>query len=272
MKIGICGCGFVGNAIYQFLLNQKKLDLHINVYDKYKHLNKNKNLNTFDCVLDSDILFICLPTIYDEELKTYNMTEIDITLKLLAEHNFNGILLIKSTILPDYCSTINNLYPNLNIIHNPEFLSASSALEDFSTQTHIILGHTQQSIAYINTITDFYKNLFPNAEVSVCTSEESTLTKLACNSFYATKIQYFTELYLLCQHLKVPYTNVKHLMLKNGWISPHHTTIPGHDGQLSFGGACFPKDIKAFTQYMMACEIPSEVLHSVITERDKMRL
>ena len=56
MKIGICGCGFVGNAIYQFLLKQKQTDLHINVYDKYK----SEYLNTFDSLLDSDILFIIL--------------------------------------------------------------------------------------------------------------------------------------------------------------------------------------------------------------------
>lgn len=263
MKIGICGCGFVGTAILQFLLNSKQTQ--VNVYDKYK------KLNTFDCLLNSEILFICLPTNYQEDLKTYNMTEIDTTLKLLSEHNFSGIILIKSTILPDYCSTMNNLYPNLNIIHNPEFLSANTALEDFSNQNHIILGHTKQSIEYINTIIHFYKNLFPQSEISICTSVESALTKLACNSFYSTKIQYFTELYLLCEHMNVSYSNVKNLMLKNGWINPQHTSIPGHDGQISFGGACFPKDINAFTQYMIASQLHSEVLQSVIRERDKMR-
>ena len=265
MKIGICGCGFVGNAILQFLLKQQA-NIQLNVYDKYK------NLNTFDCLLDSDILFICLPTQYDEHLKTYNMSEMNTTLRLLSDHNFSGIILIKSTVLPEYCSTLNNIHLNLNIIHNPEFLSASTALEDFSNQKHIILGHTKQSIAYINTVIHFYKQLFPSAEVSVCISEESALTKLACNSFYATKIQYFTELYLLCEHMKVPYTNVKNLMLKNGWIHAQHTSIPGHDGKVSFGGACFPKDINAFTQYMIACELPSEVLQSVINERNKMRI
>ena len=266
MKIGICGCGFVGDAILQFLLTQQQSDIQLNVYDKYK------NLNTFECLLDSDILFICLPTLYNENLKTYNMTEMNTTLNLLSEHNFSGIILIKSTVLPGYCSTMNNVYLNLNIIHNPEFLSASTALVDFSTQKHIILGHTKQSISYINMIFNFYKNLFPSAEISICTSDESALTKLACNSFYATKIQYFTELYLLCEHLKVPFNNVKTLMLKNGWIDPHHTSIPGHDGQVSFGGACFPKDINAFNQYMIACNIPSEVLQSVINERNKMRV
>lgn len=263
IKVGICGCGFVGNAILQFLLNQ--YGVAIRVYDKYK------GLNSFECLLKSDILFICLPTIYDPDLKSYDMSEINSTLLKLSSHNFNGLVLIKSTVLPTYCSDSNNTYPNLNIIHNPEFLSASTALVDFSSQTHIIIGHTKQSISYIGTVQHFYKKLFPLAEISICSSEESALTKLACNSFYATKIQYFTEVYLLCEKMKIPYNTVKELMLKNGWIDPHHTSVPGHDNLISFGGACFPKDINAFTQYMIANKIPSDVLQAVITERNSIR-
>ena len=29
-----------------------------------------------------------------------------------------------------------------------------------------------------------------------------------------------------------------------------HTNIPGSDGKLSFGGMCFPKDIRAFNAQM----------------------
>ena len=39
-------------------------------------------------------------------------------------------------------------------------------------------------------------------------------------------------------------------MLKNGWINPMHTTVPGPDGQLSYGGFCFPKDTNALLQFM----------------------
>ena len=34
-------------------------------------------------------------------------------------------------------------------------------------------------------------------------------------------------------------------MLKNGWINHMHTEVPGQDGKLGFGGACFPKDTAA---------------------------
>ena len=270
IKVGICGCGFVGNAIQQFLLNLQD-DIQLSVYDKYKNLNNLNNLNKFECLLDVDFLFICLPTNYNEELKSYDMTEINNTLSLLSENNFGGIILIKSTVIPNYCSEMNNLYSNLNIIHNPEFLSASTAVADFSEQKHIILGHTKQSISYVNSVEKFYKNQFPLAVISVCKSEEAALTKLACNSFYSTKIQYFTEIYLLCTQMNVSYDIVKNLMLQNGWINPQHTSVPGHDNQISYGGACFPKDTNALAQYMIANNIPSDVLQSVINERNKMR-
>jgi len=263
MKVGICGCGFVGNAILQFLLNQYGVELA--VYDKYK------NLNTFETLLESEILFVCLPTMYEDELKGYNMTEIDSTLHLLSEHSFNGIILLKSTVLPDYCSTVNNLYPNLKIIHNPEFLSAFTALEDFAKQKQIILGYTKQSLSCIKSVEAFYRKLFPYTIISTCIAEEAGLTKLACNSFYATKIQFFTEVYLLCRHMNISYVRIREMMLQNGWINRNHTTVPGHDNHISFGGACLPKDISAFTQYMMANEIPSDVLQAVINERNKIR-
>lgn len=269
MKIGICGVGFVGNAIMQCLAkyenNLSTIVYHIVAYDKYK------NLNTFTALLDSDICFICLPTLYTAEKKTYDTIELDKTLSLFSELRYKGILLIKSTVLPTYCLKMNNLYPNLLLIHNPEFLSARTALEDFSKQKHIILGYTKQSQASINKVIDFYKTLFPLAVISVCPSEESELTKLACNSFYAMKVQFFTELYLLCDKLHISYENMKTMMLKNGWIHAMHTSIPGHDGQLSFGGACLPKDISALNEFMKNLSVPCKVIEAAITERNEMR-
>ena len=263
-KIGICGVGFVGGAIMTYLDNFQTT-FHMVAYDKYK------NLNTFGSLLKSDLCFICLPTQYDSETKTYDMSEIGATLLLFSEQDYRGILLIKSTVLPEYCAKMNDLYPNLQIIHNPEFLSARTALEDFSNQKHIILGSTLQSQGALAKVVSFYKKLFPLAKISECTAASSALTKLACNSFYATKVQFFNELYLLCDTLSISYEEVKEMMLKNGWIHPQHTTVPGHDGQLSFGGACLPKDISALNALMETLATPHKVLEAVIKERGDMR-
>jgi len=262
MKLGICGIGFVGNAIYKYF-DKKGYTLFL--YDKYK------NIGTFEELLESDILFICLPTLYDDNLKTYDMTEIDNTLYLLSLHYYSGIILIKSTVLPDYCSQQNELYNNLFIISNPEFLSAKTSVEDFENQTHIILGYTKYSQSKIDIIESLYKENFNNAIISITVSETANLVKLSCNSFYAIKIQYFTEIYLLCQKLNIPYEDVKKLMLNNNWINPMHTNVPGHDGKISFGGSCFPKDINALNQFMISNNINNRILNSTIIEQQQMR-
>jgi UDP-glucose 6-dehydrogenase len=268
MRIGICGLGFVGNAIMQYLNNFIDLnitDLSVVVYDKYK------NIGNFKSLVETDILFICLPTLYDYELKSYNMSEIDSTLVELSYYNYKGIILIKSTILPPYLSTINKIYPYLRLCNNPEFLSASTAVDDFAKQNHIVLGYTAQSRDCIDVIRCFYETLFPFSKISVTTSECSSLMKLACNSFYATKVQYFTELYLLCNKLQVSYEEVKNLMLNNDWINPMHTQVPGSDGQVSFGGSCLPKDLAALNAFIDAMGTPHNVIQSVIDERKLMR-
>ena len=264
MKIGICGLGFVGNAICSFMIKNEHIHGVI-VYDKYKHIN------VLDDLLRADLIYICIPTPYDECIKQYNMDEIDNTLFLLSEMKYKGIILLKSTVLPDYCETINNNYSNLYIINNPEFLSADTAEFDFENQEHIIIGYTDKSKQIITVVEEFYKMIFPKALISTTCSTTSAITKLACNSFYATKVQFFTEIFLICEKMNISYNEVKSLMINNKWINPKHTNVPGNDGQISFGGACLPKDINAFNHFMNKNNSPHNVLDSVIMERNYMR-
>ena len=70
----------------------------------------------------------------------------------------------------------------------------------------------------------------------------------------------------------VDYKKVVSMMLKNNWIHPNHTEVPGPDGLLSYGGMCFPKDTNALYQLMLKKGTPCEVLGGTISERNKMRL
>ena len=60
-------------------------------------------------------------------------------------------------------------------------------------------------------------------------------------------------------------------MLKNNWINPMHTNIPGPDGNISYGGLCFPKDTNALNQFMKKLKSPNKVLNATIEERNDMR-
>lgn len=263
MNIGIIGIGFVGNAIMKSFIKH-----YINVicYDKYKQIG---SLN--ECLI-TDIIFLCLPTLYNDMEKSYDKKEIEELLLYLFDNKYEGIIIIKSTIEPGTCKKYTLKYNNLKIIHNPEFLSAKTADYDFHNQKHIIIGNTNNISKEDNLkIVNLYKKYYPEAIISSVTSCESESIKIFCNSFYAIKIQFFNELYDLCNKTNCNYNIVKECMLMNGWINKMHTDVPGHDGNISYGGACFPKDTNALLQFMIKKNSMCEILKACIREHDNIR-
>jgi UDPglucose 6-dehydrogenase len=258
MKIGIIGVGVVGNAIKNFYENINKYKL--SYFDKYK------NIGSIEDVKHSDIIFICLPTPFKDN--KYDITEIESVCNILKMNNVKSDIIIKSTILPGTTNDLIKKY-NLNIIHNPEFLSQKTALKDFENQSHIIIGSNNKET--LNRIKTFYESDFSKAEFTLTIPEETELIKLSLNNFYCVKIQYFTEIYLLCEKLNLNYENIKTSMLKNNWINPMHTNVPGTDGKISYGGMCLPKDSMALFNFMKNNIDNYKILEATITERNILR-
>ena len=259
MKIAQIGCGFVGSAL------NKSFKIHgisSTVYDKFK------NIGRFEDVVGSEVIFLCLPTPYVDGLG-FSLSSIEENLKKLSDAKYSGLCVIKSTVEPGVTAHLSDKY-GLNIAHNPEFLTERTAFEDFHGQRHIVLGKVYDSEVFDSLIL-LYKRLYPEAMISVCTSDESEAMKLFANSFYAQKVMIFNELYLLCKEMNIDFERVKVLMLNNNWISPNHMTVPGPDGSMAYGGHCFPKDTNALNQLMKKFSTPNMVIDAVIKERNKMR-
>lgn len=267
IKIGISGLGFVGSSMYKnFQLKGLKEDETLFGYDKYK----NGGIGCFEDLLKTDILFLALPTQYNYNLGEYDKQPIIQTLEQLEQNKYNGLIVIKSTVEPETTNKLYERFRGLKLVHNPEFLTARSAFEDFHNQTHIVLGKGP-NVENIDILVDFYKKYYSEAEISIASALESESMKSFVNCFYSVKVQFFTELYSLCQKNGCNYDLVKQMMLKNGWINGMHTTVPGPDGNISYGGLCFPKDTNALLKYMERMESPNEVLKSTVMERNSMR-
>src|SRR5437899_8147488 len=116
MIIGIVGIGCVGGAV---LKSFETLGLETRIYDKYK------NLGTPDDLLHCHIIFLCLPTEYNRNLGQYDKAPINEICSYLADHQYYGLVVVKSTVEPLTCQNLADQY-QLNIIHNPEFLSAKT--------------------------------------------------------------------------------------------------------------------------------------------------
>ena len=268
-NVCIFGLGFVGNAMFNSFKN-KGLEENINlfVYDKFK----NGGIGSMSDGLLCGIIFLSLPTLYDENSGCYDKSAIHDCCNYLSENNYSGVIVIKSTVEPETTDNLSKTYHNLSFIHNPEFLTARTAYEDFHSQSHIVLGKSVNCPEYkLQVLQEFYLKYYPNVEFSICTSLESESMKIFSNSFYSIKIQFFTELYLLTKSNGSDYNKIVDIMLKNNWINPKHTNVPGPDGQISYGGLCFPKDTNALNKYMEKNNCPNKVIESCICERNDMR-
>lgn len=264
MSVSVIGLGFVGGSM------KKSFELKncpVKGYDKYK-----ENTDSFEDCLSSDVIFLALPTVFDEEKMSYDKSCIHEVCDQLVDSKYNGIVVIKSTVEPTTTVSLSDKYPSLRFVHNPEFLTAATAFEDFHNQKHIVLGkgpNTDDNDIFV--LHTFYSSYYPEAEISICSSTESECMKSFVNCFYSVKVQFFNELYLLCEKIGCNYDIVKDLMLKNKWINPMHTDVPGPDGQLSYGGYCFPKDTNALLEFMKKENTPSKVLQATVLERNEMR-
>ena len=268
MRVGVVGIGFVGRAM---LASFRKCGCHdVIAYDKYTPIGK------IEDILLADVLFLALPTEIMPD-QTYDLSAIHEVCAYLQAHRFAGIVVLKSTVLPGTTERLCREFAGLQLLHNPEFLSAATAERDFHTQRHIVLGVVlgrhdasgpREAFERFRT---FYQALYPAATVTVCTSAESEMMKMSCNAFYATKIQFFNEVCALCDHHHINYNRVRDLMLQNDWIHPMHTRVPGHDGRRSFGGACLPKDTAALAASMRAHGTPHRVVRATVDEQATMR-
>lgn len=260
--VGIIGIGFVGDALKASFSSN---NITVHAYDKFK------KIGSFDSATQSQILFLALPTLYKDEIIGYDKSALCEVSARLQDCGYKGLVIIKSTVEPGTTDKLADIY-NLKFIHNPEFLTARTARIDFDNQSHVVLGKSRNvSNDEMQVLSDFYSWYYPKAEISCCLSSESEAMKIMVNTFYAAKVQIFNEFYLYCNNKEISYNIVKDLMIKNGWINPMHTTVPGPDGKLSYGGACFPKDSSALLADMKRIDSPHMVLTAIKQERDLMR-
>jgi len=85
------------------------------------------------------------------------------------------------------------------------------------------------------------------------------------------KVMIFNEFYNICSKKEIDFNNVRELMLRNNWINSMHTNVPGPDGKIAYGGACFTKDTNALLEYAKRNNCLHKILEASIYERDLLR-
>ena len=252
-NIGILGNGFVGSAISSgFGLHAK-----IRIYDK----DPNKSTHTLSEVVNqSDFIFVSVPTPMNKKKNGVMDTSIiDSVFDEVVNRNerVDNIFIVKSTVIPGTMEGLIERYPQLNIVHSPEFLTERSARLDFINASRVILGGEPE---LTNKIEGLFRERFPFVKIIQTDVGTAQFIKYMANCFFATKVSFMNEMRQAANKLSVDWNQVMNGFVSDGRIGNSHLDVPGHDGSLGFGGKCFPKDINAFINLFESIGIDPTVM------------
>ena len=261
MNIGIIGYGFVGKALAEGIkddVNILKIDPKLNT--------TTKDLIEFN----PEIIFICVPTPMNDD-GTQDIAILKNVIEEVSIYCPSAIIVLKSTVLPSYISSIDNKINSLVV--NPEFLRENFAYEDFINADLILFG--SNNLSYSKYVSNFYKKYTKciNKEYVYVDVITASLIKYTINSFLASKVIFFNEVKKIFDNSG---TNdswadfIKALSLDQR-IGGSHMEVPGPDGRYGYGGACFPKDTNALYNYSINIGVEFELLKKVISLNNNIR-
>ena len=147
---------------------------------------------------------------------------------------------------------------DVDVVSNPEFLKEGDAVNDFMKPDRIIVGTDSERAREV--IEELYAPFNRNHQRTLYMGvRDAEMTKYTANAMLATKISFMNEIANISESLEVDVENVRRGIGSDERIG-YHFIYPG----CGFGGACFPKDVRALAHMATECELEPRVLRSVI--------
>ncbi len=208
-------------------------------YDRYKEPYTNP-----EKLDEAEVVFICVPTPMkpggelDDSAIHHSLTTLE---RVTYYRPKKPLVVIRSTAVSGTTDKLEKQY-SFNFVFNPEFLTEKNALEDMKNINRIIIG-TERDEDY-EKILAVYKPVFPNVNYTRVNRKTAEMIKYAANTMLSGQISLANEIYQICKTLEIDYNIVKDTILMDNRIGKN-IEVPGHDGDLGFGGKCLPKDINA---------------------------
>lgn len=273
MNLAVVGTGYVGlvsGTCFAEMGNQvicvdnnpdklKKLqNAEMTIYEPgldvlfYRNIAKKRLTFTDDlkaAVLNSEIVFLCLPTPQGEDgsadLKyVFGIAEeIGRILSEAKDHEYK-IIVDKSTVPVGTGAHVTEIIKkhgvkNFDVVSNPEFLREGFAVDDYMKPDRIVIGaDSQNALDIMRTLYEpFVRQGNPILEMDLQSAE---VTKYAANSYLAMRITFMNELANFCEKVGANVDMVRKGMGTDSRIGKRFLFAG-----IGYGGSCFPKDVNA---------------------------
>lgn len=273
MKITIVGSGYVGlvsgacfaemgNKVTCVDIDEKKIDklnngilpifepgLEAMMLRNLKNNNISFTSSLSNAIQDAQIVFIAVGTPMGDD-GSADLQYVLAVAKSIGESMTKELMVVDKSTVPigtadKVRATIQNeldkreLQINFHVVSNPEFLKEGAAIDDFMKPDRVVIGADAEYVFEV--MKQLYSPFFRTHDRFITMDIRSAeMTKYAANAMLATKISFMNEIANICERVGADANQVRIGIGSDKRIG-YHFIYPG----VGYGGACFPKDIKA---------------------------
>lgn len=255
MKIGIIGLGAVGGACKKGF---ELLNHEVKIHDPPKFNT------TIENVIDTDIVYICVPTPESED-GSCDLSIVKNTIKELEDRAYKGVVALKSTSVPGTTESLMK-ETHLRICFVPEFLRERSAVEDFVVNHELLaVGCYDKEIFDVVVLSHGY---FPKNKIMLSPTEAEIL-KYYSNVFNAVRVVFANVMYEICEKLDADYEKVKDTYLIRGTASSDYLNC--NEKMRGYGGMCLTKDTKALDALVKSLGLDLKLFEVIDRDNNKFK-
>lgn len=232
MKIGFIGQGWIGRHYAD--------EFESRMYTVVRYSLEEPYIQNKDLIKYCEVVFIAVPTPTTEE--GFDESIVREALTLVGD---GKIAVIKSTLLPGLTEKLQSEFPDIFVLHSPEFLVESTAAHDAAKPKRNLVGIPIDTPEYREKAVAILRILPEAPYQKVMMSRDAEMVKYAGNCFLFTKVMYMNLLYDLVENTGCDWKSLHEALVNDPRIGESHTE-PVHSSGRGAGGHCLIKDFEAF--------------------------
>ena len=231
MKIGFIGQGWIGKHYAD--------EFESRMYTVVRYSLEEPYIKNKDLITECEVVFIAVPT--PTHAGVFDASIVKDALSLVGKGN---IAVIKSTLIPGTTEKLQSEFPDIFVLHSPEFLVEATAAHDAAKPQRNLVGIPVDTAEFREKAVSILRILPEAPYKKIMMSRDAEMVKYAGNCFLFTKVLYMNMLYDLAMANGCEWKSLQEALVHDPRIGESHTQ-PAHGNGRGAGGHCLIKDFEA---------------------------